>query len=80
MLTFIIGIITGALAGFIASKLQSGSGRGFLVNLILGILGSVVGGWLFSLIGLEATGLIGTLVCSVIGALILLWLVSKIKK
>ena len=46
MLTFIIGIITGALAGFIASKLQSGSGRGFLVNLILGILGSVVGGWL----------------------------------
>ena len=79
MLTFIIGIITGALAGFIASKLQSGSGRGFLVNLILGILGSVVGGWLFSLIGLEATGLIGTLVCSVIGALIVLWLVSKIK-
>ena len=79
MLTFIIGIITGALAGFIASKFHSGSGRGFLVNLILGILGSVVGGWLFSLIGLEATGLIGTLICSVIGALIVLWLVSKIK-
>ena len=75
----IIGIITGILAGFIASKLQSGTGKGLLIDLFLGIIGSVIGSWLFALIGIEANGFIGSLVCAVIGALILLWFVSKIK-
>ena len=79
MTTLIIGIITGILAGFIASKLQSGSGKGLLVNLFLGIIGAAVGGWLFGLLGIEANGFIGTLVCAVVGALIVLWVVSKIK-
>ena len=79
METTLIGLITGILAGFIASKLQSGSGRGLLVNLFLGIIGSVIGGWLFALLGIQANGFIGTLVCAVVGALILLWFVSKIK-
>ncbi len=79
MVTTLIGILTGILAGFIASKLQSGSGRGLLVNLFLGIIGSVIGGWLFALLGIQANGFIGTLVCAVVGALILLWFVSKIK-
>ena len=75
----LIGIITGILAGFIASKLQSGSGRGLLINLFLGVIGSEVGGWLYSLLGLTANDFLGTLVCAVIGALIVLWFVSKIK-
>ena len=72
MTTLIIGIITGILAGFIASKLQSGSGKGLLVNLFLGIIGAAVGGWLFGLLGIEANGFIGTLICAVVGALIVL--------
>ena len=79
MVTTLIGLITGILAGFIASKLQSGSGKGLLVNLFLGIIGSVIGGWLFALLVIQANGFIGTLVCAVVGALILLWFVSKIK-
>ena len=79
MITTLIGLIIGALAGFIASKLQSGSGKGLLINLFLGIIGSVIGGWLFALLGIETNGWIGTLVCAVVGALILLWFVSKIK-
>ena len=79
METTLIGIITGILAGFIASKLQSGSGRGILINLFLGVIGSVIGGWLFALLGIQANGWIGTLVCAVVGALIVLWFVSKIK-
>ena len=75
----LIGIITGILAGFIASKLQSGSGKGLFVNLFLGVVGSVIGGWLFSLLGIQAYGFIGTLVSAVVGALILLWFISKIK-
>ena len=53
ILTLMIsGIISGILAGYIASRLQKGAGSGCLVNLFLGVIGGLVGGWLFSLIGI----------------------------
>ncbi|MBP3712591.1 MAG: GlsB/YeaQ/YmgE family stress response membrane protein [Bacteroidaceae bacterium] len=79
MQTTIIGIITGILAGFIASKLQSGNGKGLLLDLFLGIVGSLFGSWLFSLLGIQANGWIGQLICAVVGAIIILWVVSKLK-
>ncbi len=79
MQTTIIGIITGILAGFIASKLQSGNGKGLLLDLFLGIVGSLFGSWLFSLLGIQANGWIGQLICAVVGAIIILWAVSKLK-
>lgn len=79
MQTLIIGIITGILAGFIASKLQSGSGKGLLLDLFLGIVGSLFGSWLFTLLGIQANGWIGSLICAVVGAIIILWVVSKLK-
>jgi uncharacterized membrane protein YeaQ/YmgE (transglycosylase-associated protein family) len=72
-------IIIGILAGFIASKLVSGSGKGLLIDLLLGIVGSVLGGWIFTLLGLAAYGLIGQLVMAVIGAVVLLLIVRAIK-
>jgi len=76
---FIIWIVTGILAGFIASKLQSGNGKGMLLDFFLGIVGAMFGGWLFSLLGIEANGWIGSLICAVVGAVIILWVVSKMK-
>ena len=73
-------ILLGILAGFIASKLVSGSGQGVLMDLIVGIVGSVLGGWIFMLLGLSAYGLIGQLVMAVIGAVVLLLIVRAIKK
>lgn len=43
----ISGIISGIVAGYIASRLQKGEGSGCLVNLFLGLLGGVVGSWVF---------------------------------
>ena len=43
-------IVVGILAGYIASKLTSGEGKGCLINLFLGLVGSLVGGWLFALL------------------------------
>ena len=43
----ISGITSGILAGYIASRLQKGEGSGCLVNLFLGIIGGLVGSWLF---------------------------------
>ncbi len=75
----ITGIIIGILAGFIASKLTSGQGKGCLVNLFLGIIGGGVGGWLFSLLGITTSGRIGELITATAGAVFVLWLWNKIK-
>ena len=67
-------IIVGGLAGWIAEKIMK-SDHSLVVNIILGILGALVGNWLFrALLGGTAGGVIGQLVVAVIGACILIWL------
>jgi uncharacterized membrane protein YeaQ/YmgE (transglycosylase-associated protein family) len=73
-------IIIGILAGFIASKLVSGSGMGILLDLVVGIVGAILGGWIFGLLGLAAYGLIGQLVMAVVGAVVLLLIVRAVKR
>lgn len=77
---FILWLIIGGIAGWIAGKIMRGGGFGILGNIGVGIVGAVIGGFLFSLLGLSSNGLIGSLVVATIGAIILLWVVSKIKK
>ena len=43
--------ILGLIAGFIASKILSGRGQGFFLNILLGLIGALVGGWLFRVFG-----------------------------
>jgi len=73
-MSFLAWIILGLLAGFIGSKIVNKQGEGFLVDLILGIVGATVGGWLFSFFG--ATGVSGlnlySLFVAVIGAIVVL--------
>ena len=73
-------IIIGILAGFLAGKLMRGGGFGRLVNLLLGIAGGVLGGWLFGLFGFTSAGLAGNLLTSLIGAVLLLWIVSLFRR
>ena len=78
----IIGwIILGLIAGFIASKIVEGSGQGFFLNIALGIVGAVVGGFLYSLVlgGEGVTGVnIGSIIVSIIGAIIVLWVYNAV--
>lgn len=80
MLHFIFFILFGALAGFIAGKIMRGGGFGFLVNILVGIAGSCIGGWLMSLLEIQKAGLLWELLVAVIGAIVLLWVISLIKK
>ncbi|MDL2208835.1 GlsB/YeaQ/YmgE family stress response membrane protein [Parabacteroides sp. OttesenSCG-928-O15] len=73
-------IIIGILAGAIAGWLMKGSGFGIIINLIVGLVGSVLGGWIYGLLGFSTTSVLGTLLMSVIGAVVLLWIVSFISK
>ena len=73
-MNFIWYILIGIVAGYVAGKIIRGGGFGLLVNLVLGIIGGVLGGWVFSLFGLAATGIIGSLITSVVGAVLFLWI------
>jgi uncharacterized membrane protein YeaQ/YmgE (transglycosylase-associated protein family) len=75
MLGILVWIVVGAIAGFVASKVLSGKGMGLLWDIVVGILGAFVGGWLASLVGLPVspgTFTIGGLLSAFVGAVILL--------
>ena len=75
----ISGIISGILAGYISSRLQKGEGSGCLVNLFLGVIGGLVGSWLFGLFGLTAYSWLGEIVMAVIGAVVVLWVFARLR-
>ena len=72
-------IVIGILAGYIAGQIVKGRGMGVWVDLIVGIVGSVLGGWLFAIVGLAAYGLVARLIMAVVGSVALLWLVRALK-
>jgi len=67
-------IVLGLIAGFIGSKIVNKSGEGVFLDIILGIVGAVVGGWLFNAFGMSrVTGLnIYSLAVAVVGAVVVL--------
>lgn len=67
-------LILGLIAGFIGSKLVNKTGEGVFLDIILGIIGAVVGGWLFSMFGAHGvSGLnIYSLIVAVIGSVVVL--------
>lgn len=73
-------IIVGLVAGLAAGKIMKGGGYGIAADILLGIAGAIVGGWIFSLLGLSAGGLIGTIVVAIVGAVFLIWVARKIQK
>src|SRR5262245_36398583 len=73
-------LLIGLVAGWIAGQLTKGRGFGLVGNLVVGVVGSLLGGLLFSVIGLAAYGLIAQILMAVIGALVLLFLLSLIRR
>ncbi len=67
-------VILGLIAGFIGSKIVNRSGEGVVLDIVLGIIGAVVGGWMFNAFGMSAVnGLnIYSLLVAVVGAIVVL--------
>lgn len=67
-------IILGLIAGWIASRIVDNHGKGLIINLVLGIVGSLVGGWIFAALGaMPVTGFnLWSLFVSVVGAVVVL--------
>jgi len=69
-------VLIGVGAGWIAGQATKGRGFGFLGNLVVGILGAVIGGMLVPSLGFKATSLLGQLIQATIGAIVLLLLLG----
>lgn len=69
-------ILIGLAAGWIAGLIVKGSGSGLILNLVIGVIGSVIGGWLFRLMGFTSSSMLGSLITAVLGAIVLLLIVG----
>jgi uncharacterized membrane protein YeaQ/YmgE (transglycosylase-associated protein family) len=76
----IIILAIGALAGWLAGMVMKGSGFGLLGDIVVGILGAFIGGFLLSLFHIAFYGLAGSLLSAFIGAVVLLAIVRLIKR
>lgn len=76
----LIFIATGAVAGWLAGIIMKGGGFGFPGNILVGIIGGVVGGFLLRELAMAASGRIGSIVLAAVGAVLLLSLAGHIKK
>jgi uncharacterized membrane protein YeaQ/YmgE (transglycosylase-associated protein family) len=74
-MSIIAWIVLGLIAGFIASKIVNKQGQGLILDIVLGVVGAIVGGWLFSMLGAEdISGVnIYSIFVAVIGAIVVLF-------
>ena len=81
-MSFLAWIVLGLVAGFIGSKMVNKTGEGILLDIVLGIVGAIVGGWLFNTFG--AAGVTGlnlySLLVATFGAVVLLVVYHAIRR
>ena len=74
-------IIIGGIAGWIAGKIVKGSGSGILMNIVIGVVGALIGGFLLSFfVDTAAGGFWFTLFTAILGSVILLWIVGMVRR
>jgi uncharacterized membrane protein YeaQ/YmgE (transglycosylase-associated protein family) len=79
-MSIIAWLVLGLIAGFIGSKIVNNAGEGLVLDIVLGVVGAMVGGFLFSAFGAApVTGFnIYSLVVAVVGAIVVLWIYHAI--
>jgi uncharacterized membrane protein YeaQ/YmgE (transglycosylase-associated protein family) len=73
-------LLVGLVAGWLAGKLMKGSGFGVVGDIVIGVIGAFIGGFLFRLVGISAGGTIGSIIVATIGAIVLLLIMKAVKK
>lgn len=81
-MSFLAWIVLGLIAGFIGSKIVNKKGEGIILDIILGIVGAIVGGWLFNRFG--ASGVTGvnlySLLVAIVGAVVVLFVYHALRR
>jgi uncharacterized membrane protein YeaQ/YmgE (transglycosylase-associated protein family) len=77
---FVWFALIGVCAGWLAGQVTKGSGFGLVGDLIVGVIGALLGGYVFMLLGITAYGMLGQLIVSTVGAIILLVLLRLVRR
>ena len=77
----IVFLVIGGVAGWLAGLIMKTGGFGIVGNVLIGVIGAVLGGWLFGVLGISVGGQwVGALVTAVIGAVVLLFAIGLIRR
>ncbi|MFG0326989.1 MAG: GlsB/YeaQ/YmgE family stress response membrane protein [Phycisphaerales bacterium JB037] len=79
-MTFVWFLLIGLAAGWIAGQIMKGSSFGLVGNLVVGVVGAILGGWLFGQLGIGNGGLIWSLFAAVVGACLFLVILAFVAK
>jgi uncharacterized membrane protein YeaQ/YmgE (transglycosylase-associated protein family) len=81
-MSFLAWIVLGLVAGFVGSKIVNKTGEGLILDIVLGIVGAIVGGWLFSMFGAHGvTGLnLYSFAVAIVGAIVVLVVYHAIRR
>ena len=80
MLNLLYYVVIGLIAGWLAGRILKERSMGLVGNLVVGVIGAVLGAYIFEFFGITSGGIIGTLVSAVIGAVILLYVIQTLRK
>jgi uncharacterized membrane protein YeaQ/YmgE (transglycosylase-associated protein family) len=72
-------VLIGIVAGWLSGKIMKGRGFGLIGDLVVGVIGAVIGGFLFDQLGVAAGGIIGNLITATVGALVLLFILKLVR-
>jgi len=73
-------IVVGLVAGWAAGKIMKGGGYGVIADILLGIVGGILGGWIVNLLGFAQGGFVWSVLVAILGAVILIWITRLIKQ
>jgi uncharacterized membrane protein YeaQ/YmgE (transglycosylase-associated protein family) len=71
-------VLIGGLSGWLAGKVMRGQGYGALINVLLGLVGGLIGGVAFDLLGLQIHHILGRVVCAFGGSVLVIWLARQL--
>lgn len=72
-------LLIGLISGWLAGMISRGGGFGIWGDLVTGVIGSFIGGYLINLMGISAYGIIGSIISSTVGAIVLLWVIRMFR-
>lgn len=79
--SLVVFLIVGAVAGFLAGLIVKGYGFGLIGNIVVGVVGAFIAGWLFPTLGIHlGSGIVASIIHATIGAVILLFLISLVRR
>lgn len=73
-------LLVGLIAGWLAGRIMKGRGYGLVGDIVIGMIGAVIGGYLFGLLGLTATGLLGKIIVALAGAIVFIYLLRLLRR